>query len=88
MHSGKGFRILFFSTLRDETRCDEMEMEASELAGTPTVRALLDRLYERFPSLASWDASILVAADAEYVGRDAVLQEGQEIAIMPPVQGG
>ena len=40
------------------------------------------------PKLREWDGNILVAADLEYVDRDARLRDGQEVAIMPPVQGG
>jgi len=33
-------------------------------------------------------ASLLVARDLEYAGRDTRLSPGQEVAVMPPVQGG
>ena len=47
-----------------------------------------DALYAEWPGLREWDSRIRVAVDLEYVGRDHPVQEGQEIAVMPPVQGG
>ncbi|MDP9005243.1 MAG: MoaD/ThiS family protein [Verrucomicrobiota bacterium] len=52
------------------------------------VATLLETLYSRTPPLREWDKSILVAAGVEFVRRDYVLQPGDEISIMPPVQGG
>ncbi len=77
--------VLFFSQLRDICGVEELEIE---LAGSATISDLLALLYQRFAGLEKWDSRILVAADREYVGRDAFVVAGQEIAIMPPVQGG
>lgn len=49
---------------------------------------LLEVLYTRTPALRDWDKSILVGAGLEFVERDYVLKAGDEISIMPPVQGG
>jgi molybdopterin converting factor small subunit len=49
---------------------------------------ILELLYSRTPPLRDWDKSILVAAGVEFVGRDYVVNRGDEISIMPPVQGG
>lgn len=78
-------RLLFFSILRDLTGAAEMEFTCG--AGA-TVRDLLGLLYERWPDLAQWDASLLIAVDQAYAKRDEILHEGAEVAIMPPVQGG
>lgn len=85
-------RVLFFSQLRDLCDCEELEVSLAEVGGSGTepvtVKDLLEYLYGKFPGLQKWDARILIAADHEYVDRLADLQNGQEIAIMPPVQGG
>ncbi len=78
-------RLLFFSVLRDLTGTAEMEFACE--AGA-TVRDLLALLYKRWPDLAKWDASLLIAVDQAYAKRDETLHEGAEVAIMPPVQGG
>lgn len=78
-------RVLFFSVLRDITGTEEVSMKMEP--GT-TVAALLAAVFERWPGLQAWDASLLIAVDQTYTKRDGALHEGAEVAIMPPVQGG
>ncbi len=78
-------RLQFFSRLREIAGVSTGEKEIPK--GT-TVAELLALLYSETPMLREWDKSILVAAGLEFVGRDYVLQPGDEISIMPPVQGG
>ena len=40
------------------------------------------------PALRAHDKSILIGAGLEFVDRNYTLNPGEEIAIMPPVQGG
>ena len=77
--------VQFFSRLRELAGISEMEIEVPDAT---KVAELLELLYSRTPALRDWDKSILVAAGVEFVGRDYVLQPGDEISIMPPVQGG
>lgn len=77
--------VQFFSRLRDVAGLSEMELEVPEATN---VAELLDVLSSRTPALRDWDKSILVAAGVEFVGRDYILQPGDQISIMPPVQGG
>ena len=53
-----------------------------------TVRELLEKIYGQKPALRAHDKSILVGAGLEFVDRNYKLNPGEEIAIMPPVQGG
>ena len=78
-------RVQFFSHLRDVTRGPDSEVHLPEGA---SVADLLTVLYGLHPKLRDWDSSILVGVGVEFVGRDYLLKEGDEIAIMPPVQGG
>jgi molybdopterin synthase sulfur carrier subunit len=78
-------RVLFFSLLRDLTGCAETDCSISDGS---TMQQLLDQLLARWPGLAAWDRSLLLAMDQTYVARDTVLIANAEIAIMPPVQGG
>jgi MoaD family protein len=78
-------RVRFFSHLRDLASTGETNMEIEKGA---TVEDLLQRLYSSKPALKAADKTILVAAGVEFVGRDYVIQDGDEISIMPPVQGG
>jgi len=77
--------VQFFSRLRDLAGTSETEIE---LPRGSTAANLLEHLYLQTPALRNWDNSILVAAGVEFVGRDYVLQQGDQISIMPPVQGG
>jgi molybdopterin converting factor small subunit len=77
--------VQLFSHLRDAGGVSELDCDVSEMA---TVADLLTQLYARTPALRAWDSSILVGAGVEFVSRDHVLKPGEEIAIMPPVQGG
>ena len=78
-------RVQFFSRLKDLVREAETEYE---IADGSTVSDLLAELYACTPALRAWDSSILVGAGVEFVERDYQLQQDDQIAIMPPVQGG
>ena len=78
-------RVLFFSVLRDITGSDEITLE---LPPGSTMGDLLLQIEARWPKLRDWQKSLLLALDQTYVKRDALLHEGGEVAIMPPVQGG
>ncbi len=75
----------FFSQLKEIADTDEL---ALDLPDGSTAADLLAHLYERFPKLEKWDASILVGIGMDFVGRDQVIRPNDRIAIMPPVQGG
>lgn len=82
-------RLLFFSSLRDVTGTEEIDWPwPPRGGGAQTVAALLAGLYDRWPALAAWDARLLVAVDLTYARREDLLRPGQEVALMPPVQGG
>lgn len=78
-------RILFFSVLKDITGAEELSWDCPP---GETMAGLLTQLYARWPRLGEWDGSLLLAIDQAYVKRDAVLHDGCEVAVMPPVQGG
>ncbi len=61
---------------------------AVDLPEGATVRDLLDQIYARQPALRPHDKSILIGAGLEFVDRGYKLRPGEEISIMPPVQGG
>ena len=77
--------VQFFSRLRDLAGTSSTELE---VPGETRAADLLELLYSKTPALRDWDKSILVAAGVEFVERDYVLKSGDDISIMPPVQGG
>ena len=78
-------RVQFYAQLRDLIGMRELEVDLPEGA---SVRELLDQIYAKQPALRSHDKSILIGAGLEFVDRNYKLKPGEEIAIMPPVQGG
>jgi len=76
--------VRFYAQLRDLAG---MKVDL-DLPQGATVAELIERIYELKPALRAHDKSILIGAGVDFVGRDRVLNEGEEIAIMPPVQGG
>ena len=77
--------VQFFSRLKDIAGAAEVEIDLNEGA---TVEDLLGQFYARIPALRDWDSTILIGAGVEFVGRDHVLRPNEQIALMPPVQGG
>jgi MoaD family protein len=78
-------RVQFFSELRDLAGASELDVDVPEKA---TAADLLEKLYAKVPGLRARDKSILVGAGVEFVDRNYELKPGDEISIMPPVQGG
>ena len=78
-------KIQFFSQLKEVVSASEKRLELAEGA---TVEDLLAQLYRLHPELAKWERQILVGVGVEFVERSYVIQPNDEIAIMPPVQGG
>jgi len=77
--------VQFYAHLRDLIGMRELDVDLSEGA---TVRDLLNHIYVGQPALRSHDKSILIGSGVEFVDRNHKLKPYEEIAIMPPVQGG
>ena len=77
--------VQFYSQLREIVGAAEISLR---LAEQTTIADLLRQLYRAHPGLEKWDGNILFGVGLEFVGRDYVLRPNDQIAIMPPVQGG
>ena len=78
-------RAQFYAQVRDLARAQYLDVDLAEGA---TISDLLENVYAKFPALRVQDKNILIGAGVEFVGRNYQLKIGEEIAIMPPVQGG
>lgn len=78
-------RVQFYAQLRDLIGTREIDIDLEEGA---TVRDLLDEIYTQQPKLRLHDKSILIGAGVEFVDRNYKPRPGEEISVMPPVQGG
>ncbi len=76
---------LLFAQLREAAGRSSVEVD---LAEGSTVQDLLSALESTLPSLASMAGATAVAVNQAYVGRDAGLADGDEVALIPPVAGG
>ncbi|MBI4463866.1 MAG: molybdenum cofactor biosynthesis protein MoaE [Acidobacteria bacterium] len=78
-------RVLFFGMLKDIVGRAEEKIALEEGSD-------MGRLYElyaaRYPRLADHARSILFSRNQEFVGHGEHLQEGDEVAFLPPVSGG
>ena len=77
--------VQFHSYFKDLTGCPGT---SENLPDGATLGELHRRLMTRFPKLAAMERSTLIAVGVEYQPRDYRLQEGDEVSLFPPVQGG
>jgi molybdopterin converting factor subunit 1 len=59
-----------------------------ELAVGATAASVRDALVEQYPRIGPLCTRIAFAINAEYATADTRLQEGDEVALIPPVSGG
>jgi molybdopterin converting factor subunit 1 len=79
--------VLFFSVLREIAGTDRLEWPLDG-AGLATVGELVAALEARYPGLEEWQGRLLLAVNGEYADRATPIAAGDEVALMPPVQGG
>src|SRR5215831_15341344 len=78
-------RLLFFATLKDIVGARQMQLEVPRGA---TVGDVLTHLETTYPRIKDYRPVVLTAINEEYVDKSAAVQEGDEVAIFPPVSGG
>jgi molybdopterin converting factor subunit 1 len=78
-------RVRFFAALREAMGSVQ---EEHELASGSTVQDLIASLVKAYPALGSRLGSVRAAVNRSYVRGDARLQDGDEVALVPPVGGG
>ena len=78
-------KVLFFGAARDAVGQPEVELELDR-EGTSTTA--LTQLIQKYPKLARFGRSLLVAVNQEYSRGETPLQNGDELAVFPPVSGG
>jgi molybdopterin converting factor subunit 1 len=78
-------RVLYFASLREKVKASE---SVESLAAGASVADLWSKLCEEHDAIVPMSASISFAVNREYAGRDTVLHEGDEVALIPPVSGG
>ena len=77
--------VHFYSYFKELTGCAE---SPEAIAEGSTVGDLLNQLTVRFPRLEGMQKSTLIAVGVDYQSRAYVLNEGDQVSLFPPVQGG
>lgn len=78
-------KVLLFASCSDVVGSRNLDLDPA--SGT-SVQDLIDGLIQKYPSFAGLERSIMISVNQEYVERDHVLVEGDEVAMIPPVSGG
>jgi molybdopterin synthase catalytic subunit/molybdopterin converting factor small subunit len=71
--------------LRDIVGAPEQQLD---WAGEPTIQALFNHYSAMYPRIASLASSIVMARNQEFSQTGTRLEDGDEIAFLPPVSGG
>jgi molybdopterin synthase sulfur carrier subunit len=77
--------VKLFAAARELTGLNETKLLLDEGA---TASKVVDHFVETHPPLSSWRNYIRLAVNSEYVDGNHTLQDGDEVAIIPPVSGG
>jgi len=78
-------RVLFFGAARDAAGHSEVELT---LAGPADAADAFEQILTIYPDLRRFGRSLLFAVNQEYAPRECQVQEGDELALFPPVSGG
>ena len=77
--------VRLFARLRDLAGSGEL---VRDVPGPATVQTVWNTLVAENPSLVQYEKTMSVAVNAEYARMGAPVNEGDEVAFLPPVSGG
>jgi molybdopterin converting factor subunit 1 len=78
-------KVLLFGQLKEIVGRDE---ESLDLAPGTKLAAVMAHYAERYPKFQGLTKSIACSINQEYALGTAVLREGDEVGLLPPVSGG
>jgi molybdopterin synthase sulfur carrier subunit len=78
-------KVKMFAIFQEVFATDEMQITLE--AGAP-VSQIFDRLVSQHPNLEKWRSLTRYAVNLNFVQPDRVLDNGDEVALIPPVSGG
>ncbi|TDH72680.1 hypothetical protein CCR75_002755 [Bremia lactucae] len=80
-------KVLYFASVREEIGVREEILEIVD-TGIVTLASLRGLLIKMYPHVAAIIESIALACNLEYSEDDMALQNGDEVALIPPISGG
>ncbi|RYX80149.1 hypothetical protein EON83_29870 [bacterium] len=78
-------QILLFASLKDALNTAQLEFEVPEGA---RIQDVLRAFGEAYPTVARYLPHVRVARNLDYAAQDDEVQQGDELALIPPVSGG
>jgi len=84
-HATVTVRLLVFGAARDAVGFDETQLQLKAPCSAQDART---QLLERYPALARFGKSLLLAVNQEYTTPNRQISDGDELALFPPVSGG
>ena len=78
-------QIKLFASLPDHTGQRELVWPVKK---DSTVEDVFEEMSRKYPGIAGFKTSLLFAVNESYVSKNHVMQDGDELALIPPVSGG
>lgn len=78
-------RVLYFASLTDLVG---LASEVRDIPEGSSIRDLLEDLERGHPLLKRFERRFRIAVNQSFVDEDAVIPDGAEVALIPPVSGG
>ncbi len=85
MTSQINISVLYFASAKDATG---KRRESIKLPESTTIRELLLKISSTHPRIINILKTMQIAVNYKVVGVDAILEEADEVALLPPVSGG
>jgi molybdopterin synthase sulfur carrier subunit len=77
--------VKLFAVYQEAFNMSELVLDFPD--GTP-VQAVCDRLISEHPKLSKWREITRFGVNLQFVAPDTILQNGDEVVLIPPVNGG
>jgi len=77
--------VMFFAGAREAVGTQRLEVPLSDGA---TIAGLIGHLTDQYPAFARVAATAQTAVNEEYASASYLLEDGDEVAVIPPVSGG
>lgn len=77
--------VKLFAIFQEVLATDELQIN---LEPSTSVSAIFDRLVSQHPHLEKWRSLTRYAVNLNFVDPQTILENGDEVALIPPVSGG